>query len=77
MCPNKTSCAILISFPLAYGFYTFFKYTATYSSFLKTWQHLQCRDWTCSSRELVSQVRHLLYSGHLPHFSQLARCVEE
>lgn len=31
----KSSCAILSSSPLAYAFYTFFKYTATYSSFLK------------------------------------------
>lgn len=29
-------CAILISSPLAYTFYTFFKYRATYSSLLKT-----------------------------------------
>jgi len=32
----KASCAILISSPLAYAFYIFLKYTATYSSFLKT-----------------------------------------
>lgn len=32
----KASCAILISPPLAYAFYTFCKYTATYSSVLQT-----------------------------------------
>lgn len=48
----KALGAILISSPLEYVFYTFFKYTATYSSSLNTWLLFPCSGWTCSGREL-------------------------
>lgn len=72
----KLLCAILVSSPCAYVFYTFFKYAASYSPILRTASSFTAEIGPAQGIR-VFQVRLMLHSRRLPHFPQLGRCIKK